>query len=205
MLWLRCRAGRRAQSEDSLRGPGSRGSGLRPSNPVCRRRISRMVSAKTLAPPTLSSSRFTLVTTANFSPSSATASATRRGSSKSIGCGRPLGTAQKPQRRVQRFPSNIKVAVRWFQHSPMFGQWADSQTVFRLSPRASFFNSWYCSPMGALARSQRGLRAGALETVWIWISSVVAIGLSGLDAVADVGDSKMNELGLIITPAMHHA
>ena len=28
------------------------------------------------------------------------------------GLGRPLGTAQKPQRRVQRFPSSMKVAVR---------------------------------------------------------------------------------------------
>ena len=36
-----------------------------------------MVSAKTRAPPTLSSSRLTLVTTANFSPSFSTASATR--------------------------------------------------------------------------------------------------------------------------------
>ena len=57
------------------------------------------------------------------------------------GLGRPLGTAQKPQRRVQRFPSSMKVAVRWFQHSPMLGQCADSQTVCRSSPRASFFSS----------------------------------------------------------------
>ncbi len=84
-------------------------------------RISRIVSAKTRALPMLSSSRFTLVTTACFSPSVATASATRRGSSQSIGSGRPLGTAQKPQRRVQISPSSMNVAVLWFQHSPIFG------------------------------------------------------------------------------------
>ena len=71
----------------------------------------------------------------------ATASATRRGSSKSMGSGRPLGTAQKPQRRVQVLPSIMKVAVRWFQHSPMFGQCADSHTVCRLSERARLFSS----------------------------------------------------------------
>src|SRR5438309_1418715 len=79
-----------------------------------------MVPAKIRAPPTLSSSRFTLVTTACFNPNFATASATRRGSSRSIGPGLPLGTAQNPQRRVQISPSSIKVAVQHplpaFQH-----------------------------------------------------------------------------------------
>src|SRR5579864_4397440 len=120
------------------------------------------------APPRLSSSRLTLVMTACFNPSVATASATRRGSSRSSGCGRPLGTAQKPQRRVQMSPSNIKVAVRWFQHSPMFGHCADSQTVCRPRPRASFFKLWKFSPTGALARSHSGFgcRTGGPRSIW---------------------------------------
>ncbi len=63
------------------------------------------------APPTLSSSRFTLVTTACFKPRVATASATRAGSSQSIASGLPFGTAQNPHRRVQISPSNMNVAV----------------------------------------------------------------------------------------------
>ena len=42
-----------------------------------------------------------------------------------------------PQRRVHKVPSNMNVAVRWFQHSPMFGQCADSHTVCKSSLRAS--------------------------------------------------------------------
>ena len=78
----------------------------------------------------------------------------------SMGCGRPLGTAQKPQRRVQRLPSIMKVAVLWFQHSPMLGQWADSQTVCRPSSRVSFLSAWKVSPMGARAFSQTGFAMG---------------------------------------------
>src|SRR5580704_5901097 len=133
-------------------------------------RISRMVSAKTLAPPTLSSSRFTLVITACFRPRVATASATRRGSSQSMGSGRPLGTAQKPQRRVQMSPSNMKVAVLWFQHSPMFGHCADSQTVCSPRPRASFFRLWKLSPTGARAFSHEGLGVGIRGPSSIWMS-----------------------------------
>ena len=58
-----------------------------------------------------------------------TASATRRGSSSSNQVGRPVLTAQNPQARVQVSPRIMIVAVRWSQHSPMFGQWASSQTV----------------------------------------------------------------------------
>src|SRR5580700_5691267 len=77
-----------------------------------------------------------------------------------MGSGLPLGTAQKPQRRVQRLPSIMKVAVLWFQHSPMLGQCADSQTVFRPRSRASFFSAWKFSPTGARAFSQSGLAVG---------------------------------------------
>ena len=64
-------------------------------------------------------------------PSPPTASATRRGSSSSNQVGRPVFTAQNPQARVQVSPRIMIVAVRWSQHSPMFGQWASSQTVLR--------------------------------------------------------------------------
>jgi hypothetical protein len=91
------------------------------------------------------------------------------GSSWSMGSGLPLGTAQKPQRRVQRLPSIMKVAVFWFQHSPMLGQWADSQTVCRLRSRASFLRLWKVSPMGAGAtrlepsRAWGGLARGEVD------------------------------------------
>src|SRR6202034_942233 len=88
-----------------------------------------------------------------------------------MGSGLPLGTAQKPQRRVQRLPSIMKVAVLWFQHSPMLGQWADSQTVWRLRSRASFLRAWKVSPMGARAESQAGLGAGLRGVRSIWISA----------------------------------
>src|SRR5438445_6685273 len=57
------------------------------------------------------------------------ASAMRRGSSGSRGAGRAVSTAQNPQRRVQRVPAIMKVAVGREKHSPMFGQRASSQTV----------------------------------------------------------------------------
>src|SRR5260370_9981559 len=74
-----------------------------------------------------------------------------------VGCGLPLGTAQKPQRRVQISPNSMKVAVLWFQHSPILGHCADSQTVCRPNPRASFLRLWKLSPTGALALSHDGL------------------------------------------------
>jgi hypothetical protein len=56
--------------------------------------------------------------------------------------GAPLGTAQKPQRRVQTSPRIMNVAVRCSQHSPMFGQRALSQTVWSRSRFVSTFSSW---------------------------------------------------------------
>ena len=83
------------------------------------------------------------------------------------GSGLPLGTAQKPQRRVHRLPSSMNVAVLWFQHSPMLGHCADSHTVCNPSPRASFFRLWKLSPTGAFARNHCGFgtRGGGLN--WI--------------------------------------
>jgi len=55
--------------------------------------------------------------------------ATRAGSSGSAGKGRPVGTSQNWQERVQMPPKIMMVSDRRFQHSPMFGQVALSQTV----------------------------------------------------------------------------
>ncbi len=76
-----CRARPRARCpwpRASLENPGTSTSTPQPGR---RSRIARMVSANNSAPPSLRSSRLTLVMTANFSPSAAQASATRRGSS----------------------------------------------------------------------------------------------------------------------------
>ena len=67
----------------------------------------------------------------------AAASATRRGSSRSVVGGRPVSMAQKPQFRVQTLPRTMKVAVPSAQHSPWFGQRASSQTVCSDSARIS--------------------------------------------------------------------
>ena len=48
------------------------------------------------------------------------------------GAGRPGSTEQKLQRRVQRSPSSMKVAVPREKHSPRLGQRASSQTVTRV-------------------------------------------------------------------------
>ena len=89
-----------------------------------------MVSAKMPAPPSATSSRFTLVMTAWRRSICRMAKATRFGSPRSISPGRPVVTAQKPQERVQVSPRIMKVAVPRFQQSPMLGQRASSQTVW---------------------------------------------------------------------------
>ena len=133
-------------------------STLQPGTAV---RTRRMVSAKMAAPPSGRSSRVTEVITAYFSCSAATASATRRGSSRSCSVGCPLSTAQKAQRRVQVLPRMRKVAVRDCQHSPMFGQRALSHTVCSRCARTSPFNSVYPSPRGAGTFSHAGRTAPA--------------------------------------------
>jgi hypothetical protein len=60
---------------------------------------------------------------------------TLTGSSASGGFGVPCVTLQYPHDRVQVSPRIMKVAVPWFQHSPMFGQLASSQTVWSPSER----------------------------------------------------------------------
>ena len=56
------------------------------------------------------------------------------GSNKSIVFGHPVLTLQYEQARVQVSPNIINVAVPLSQQSPIFGQAASSQTVFRLAP-----------------------------------------------------------------------
>src|SRR6266480_2201098 len=56
--------------------------------------------------------------------------------------GKPVGTAQNPQARVQMSPNIINVAVPCSQHSPMLGQRALSQTVCKSSVRMMRFTSW---------------------------------------------------------------
>src|SRR5438876_358397 len=117
-------SGRSARTTSSAAASPSK-SGISTSTdvPGDRRRISRIVAAKSEAPPSASSSRFTLVTTACPRAIWATASPTRTGSSRSTTPGRPVLTAQNPHDRVQVSPRIMKVAVPAPQHSDMVGQW----------------------------------------------------------------------------------
>ena len=114
-------------SQPSLR----RKSGVRISIVVAgdAARIASITATKCMAPPSSRSSRSTEVMTTCSSPISATASATRRGSSVSSGKGLPVETLQKLQARVQVSPMIIMVACFLSQHSPIFGQPASSHTV----------------------------------------------------------------------------
>ena len=65
------------------------------------------------------------------------------GSSGSGGAARStVFTAQKRQRRVHSSPSTMIVMVAWspFQHSPMFGQRASSQTVLSFRSLVRLFS-----------------------------------------------------------------
>jgi hypothetical protein len=76
----------------------------------------------------------TEVITTYFSPRETAALATCCGSSSRGGAGDPFFTAQKAHARVQTSPKMRKVAVRADQHSPVFGQRALSQIVWRPLP-----------------------------------------------------------------------
>src|SRR6266540_7076091 len=52
----------------------------------------------------------------------------------------------------------MKVAARCSQHSPMFGQWASSHTVWSLSSRIRCFRARWLGPPGAGTLSHAGLR-----------------------------------------------
>jgi hypothetical protein len=72
--------------------------------------------------------------------------------------GLPVSTAQNRHARVQTSPINMIVAVPAFQHSPMFGHLASSQTVARRCSRTVCWTASKPRPAGIGARSQCGLR-----------------------------------------------
>src|SRR5436853_6571100 len=84
------------------------------------------------------------------------ASATRCGSSQSIGSGLPVATAQNPHERVQMFPSIMNVAVPAPQHSPILGQLPLSQIVCNLFSETSCRTFLYSSPIGNFTFNQSG-------------------------------------------------
>ena len=162
-LWFRI-SGRSASTASRAAGSPTK-SGMSTSTVVpgdCTR-ISRMVAAKSDAPPSGSSSRFTLVTTACPRAICATAAPTRAGSSRSTTPGRPVFTAQKPHERVQVSPRIMNVAVPAPQHSAMFGQWASSQTVWSDFDRMRRRRFSYSGPIGRRTLSQSG-RARSIGT-----------------------------------------
>src|SRR6185436_9153924 len=114
------------------------------------------VAAQIAAPPSFSSSRFTDVITACFTPINLMAFATRSGSSQSSSVGNPVCTAQKPQERVHTFPKIMNVAVPAPQHSPMFGQFPLSQIVCNLCSLTIFLTFKYSSPVGSFTLNQSG-------------------------------------------------
>src|SRR5882724_4996324 len=155
-----------------------RKSGVSTSIVVCllRLRISWITRTNCMAPPSSRSSRSTEVTTTCARPSLAQASATCSGSCGSSWSGRPVATLQKAQARVQREPRIITVACFCFQHSPMFGQAASSQTVLSPSWRISALVSAYSVEVGALTRIQSGLRRIGVSGRWAlsgWRSNAV--------------------------------
>src|SRR5581483_3050240 len=111
------------------------------------------------APPSGRSSRATPVMVAYFSPIVRTDSATRRGSSRSSGCGLPVSIWQKSQRRVHWSPPMRKVASRSSQHSKMLGQPASWQTVWRFSSFTNWRRWVYSGPIFARVLIHSGLRS----------------------------------------------
>ena len=77
--------------------------------------------------------------------------------------GLPVSTAQNRQARVHTSPINISVAVPAFQHSPMFGHFASSQTVASRCSRTTLRTPSNAVPAGIGARSHAGLRPGSMR------------------------------------------
>ena len=82
--------------------------------------------------------------------------ATRIGSAMSIVPGQPVLTLQYEHALVHVSPKIMNVAVPLSQHSPMLGQAASSQTVFRLAFLIFLRISRKFSPPGALTLNQSG-------------------------------------------------
>ncbi len=78
-----------------------------------------------------------------------------------------MSTAQKRQARVHTAPMSMMVAVPAFQHSPMFGHLASSQTVLKRCSRTICFTAVNAAPLGIEARSQGGLRAPAVGVLGV--------------------------------------
>src|SRR5437867_2450097 len=90
--------------------------------------------------------------------------ATFRGSSMSrTPRGFPEVTAQKRHPRVHVSPMSMIVAVPPPQHSPTFGQWASSHTVWRSRDRRSPFRRTYVSPAGGRTRSHSGFLSSSIR------------------------------------------
>ena len=73
-------------------------------------------------------------------------------------CGLPVSTEQKRQARVHTDPISIRVAVPAFQHSPMLGHLASSQTVASRCSRTRPLTRANPAPVGARAFSHGGNR-----------------------------------------------
>ncbi len=82
--------------------------------------------------------------------------ATRIGSAMSTVPGQPVLTLQYEHALVHVSPKIMNVAVPLSQHSPIFGQAASSQTVFRLAFLIFLRISRKFSPPGALTLNQSG-------------------------------------------------
>ena len=87
------------------------------------------VSAHIIEPPSFKSSLSTEVKTACLTPIILIDLATLNGSNSSAGKGLPVWTLQKPQDLVHIFPRIINVAVPSVQHSPILGQFPETQIV----------------------------------------------------------------------------
>src|SRR4051812_16627903 len=121
--------------------------------------ICRTVSAYSHAPPSGRSSRATPVIVAYRKPIAWTLSATRRGSSRSSGCGRPVSIWQKSQRRGHRAAPVRDGGSRAPPHPSMVGQPASWHTVCRPSRFTSAWSSVYSGPIFARVLIHSGLRS----------------------------------------------
>jgi len=73
---------------------------------------------------------------------------------------------QKAQARVQISPTIMNGACFCFQHSPMFGHAASSQTVCRFFCRINWRTSAASAEVGALTRIHSGFRGDGLSGLW---------------------------------------
>ncbi len=118
--------------------------------------IAVTVLEKCSAPWSFRSSLVTDVITACLSPSSCIAFATFSGSSVITCSGGLEVTLQNLQCLVHSLPNIIKVAVFELKHSNRFGQFAASQTVFKLYEWSRFLTLFRCAVLDNLTRIHSG-------------------------------------------------